>query len=151
MGTRTGVNIAQTRRHQSEKSWAESNFRANVCLKYFNQTGQQEMFQKISFAVWSLKICWCLRVLDEAGGGGRMVFAEVGQELSLSCAYDLEEDVLHSLKWYRGDKEFYRYLPRDSSSPVTIYPLDGVSVSPRASPTLLVLDKVSSATNGVFK
>lgn len=109
------------------------------------------MFQKISFAVWSLKICWCLRVLDEAGGGGRMVYAEVGQELSLSCAYDLEEDVLHSLKWYRGDKEFYRYLPRDSSSPVTIYPLDGVSVSPRASPTLLVLDKVSSATNGVFK
>ena len=41
-----------------------------------------------------------------------MVYAEVGQELSLSCAYDLEEDVLHSLKWYRGDKEFYRYLPR---------------------------------------
>ena len=49
----SGVNIAETRR-QSEKSWADSNFRANVCLKYFNQTGQ-EMFQKISFAVWSLK------------------------------------------------------------------------------------------------
>ena len=54
-----GVNIAETRR-QSEKSWAESNFRANVCLKYFNQTGQ-EMFQKISFAVWSLKSKICAR------------------------------------------------------------------------------------------
>ena len=57
--TRTGVNIAETRR-QSEKSWADSNFRANVCLKYFNQTGQ-EMFQKISFAVWSLKSIICAR------------------------------------------------------------------------------------------
>ena len=44
-----------------------------------------------------------------------MVYAEVGQELSLSCAYDLEDDVLYSLKWYRGDTEFYRYLPRGES------------------------------------
>ena len=65
-----------------------------------------------SHSLFLIPVCWCLRVLDEAGGGGRVVYAEVGQELSLSCAYDLEEDVLHSLKWYRGDKEFYRYLPR---------------------------------------
>lgn len=66
----------------------------------------------ISHFLILIPVCWCLRVLDETGGGGRVVYAEVGQELSLSCAYDLEEDVLHSLKWYRGDKEFYRYLPR---------------------------------------
>ena len=67
----------------------------------------------ISLAFFS--VCWCLRVLDEADGGGRVVYAEVGQELSLSCVYDLEDDVLHSLKWYRGDTEFYRYLPRGES------------------------------------
>ena len=65
-----------------------------------------------SHLLFLIPVCWCLRVLDEAGGGGKVVYAEVGEELSLSCAYDLEEDVLYSLKWYRGDKEFYRYLPR---------------------------------------
>ena len=96
------------------------------------------MFQKISLAAWSVKsnlggavasmmipvcwclqmmipVCWCLRVLDGGGPGGRLVYAELGQELSLSCAYDLEEDTLHSIKWYRDDKEFYRYLPRGES------------------------------------
>ena len=96
------------------------------------------MFQKISLAAWSVRsnlggavafmmipvcwclqmmipICWCLRVLDGGGPGGRLVYAELGQELSLSCAYDLEEDSLHSIKWYRDDKEFYRYLPRGES------------------------------------
>ena len=96
------------------------------------------MFQKISLAAWSVRsnlggavsfmmvpvcwclqmmipVCWCLRVLDGGGPGGRLVYAEHGQELSLSCAYDLEEDSLHSIKWYRDDKEFYRYLPRGES------------------------------------
>ena len=96
------------------------------------------MFQKISLAAWSVRsnlggavasmlvpvcwclqmmipVCWCLRVLDGGGPGGRLVYAELGQELSLSCAYDLEEDTLHSIKWYRDDKEFYRYLPRGES------------------------------------
>ena len=85
------------------------------------------MFQKISLAAWSVRsnlggavacmmipvcwclqmmipVCWCLRVLDGGGPGGRLVYAELGQELSLSCAYDLEEDTLHSIKWYRDDK-----------------------------------------------
>ena len=62
-----------------------------------------------------IPVCWCLRVLDGGGPGGRLVYAELGQELSLSCAYDLEEDTLHSIKWYRDDKEFYRYLPRGES------------------------------------
>ena len=96
------------------------------------------MFQKISLAAWSVKsnlggavasmmipvcwclqmmipVCWCLRVLDGGGPGGRLVYAELGQEVSLSCAYDLEDDTLHSIKWYRDDKEFYRYLPRGES------------------------------------
>ena len=32
--------------------------------------------------------------------------------LNLECDYKLEGDTLYSLKWYRDDKEFYRYIPR---------------------------------------
>ena len=37
---------------------------------------------------------------------------EAGHALSLECDYKLEGDILYSLKWYRDDKEFYRYIPR---------------------------------------
>ena len=37
---------------------------------------------------------------------------EGGHTLNLECDYKLEGDTLYSLKWYRDDKEFYRYIPR---------------------------------------
>ena len=40
--------------------------------------------------------------------------AEVGQELSLSCdcrMSDTREASLYSIKWYRDDREFFRYIP----------------------------------------
>ena len=40
--------------------------------------------------------------------------AEVGQELSLSCdcrMSNTREASLYSIKWYRDDREFFRYIP----------------------------------------
>ena len=37
---------------------------------------------------------------------------EVGHSLSLECDYQLEGDSLYSLKWYRDDREFFRYIPQ---------------------------------------
>ena len=37
---------------------------------------------------------------------------EVGHSLSLECDYRLEGDSLYSLKWYRDDREFFRYIPQ---------------------------------------
>ena len=34
-----------------------------------------------------------------------------GQAVQLNCTYELEFDQLYSIKWYRDDDEFYRYLP----------------------------------------
>ena len=52
----------------------------------------------------------CLRVLKD--NSKSVLQAEVGQTVTMSCLYDLEEDILYSIKWYRDDKEFYRFLPR---------------------------------------
>lgn len=30
----------------------------------------------------------------------------------LYCRYDLEGDRLYSVKWYKDDEEFYRFMPR---------------------------------------
>ena len=40
--------------------------------------------------------------------------AEVGHELSLSCdcrMSNTREASLYSIKWYRDDREFFRYIP----------------------------------------
>ena len=41
---------------------------------------------------------------------------ERGREVVLRCDYDLEGAPLYSLKWYRGNYEFYRYSPSETPS-----------------------------------
>ena len=58
-------------------------------------------------------VCFCLKVLND--GEHSLLHAETGRDISLLCAYELEQDILYSIKWYRDDKEFYRFLPRGES------------------------------------
>lgn len=52
----------------------------------------------------------------------------VGEPVELDCNFDLEGDTLYSITWYRGQAEFYRYIPGDTN-PMHIYDLPGVSVN----------------------
>ena len=107
-----------------------------------------------------------MRVLPS--GVSPLVHAETGHDISLVCDYELEDDILYSIKWYRDDKEFYRFRPRGGmmqsmiaasfmffsfteSPPVTTYFLPGVSVMRRSSPTHLIIHNISSSTSGIFK
>lgn len=50
-----------------------------------------------------------------------------GSQATLHCLYDLEGAPLYSVKWYRGQLEFYRYSP--SETPVSkIFPFPGILV-----------------------
>ncbi|XP_024940639.1 uncharacterized protein LOC107267508 isoform X2 [Cephus cinctus] len=50
-----------------------------------------------------------------------------GDDALLSCNYDLESASLYAIKWYRGDVEFYRYLPKEAPSH-TVFPVQGIKV-----------------------
>lgn len=47
-----------------------------------------------------------------------------GESLRLSCDYDLDGVPLYSIKWYFGDQEFYRFVPKESP-PTRVFPLSG--------------------------
>ncbi|XP_066138486.1 uncharacterized protein [Euwallacea fornicatus] len=52
---------------------------------------------------------------------------EYGKESTLRCSYDLEDQTLYTVKWYRGQYEFYRYTPNES--PCTkIFHVEGLNV-----------------------
>lgn len=48
-----------------------------------------------------------------------------GQPIMLNCTFDLEGDILYSIKWYKNNVEFYRYIPSDQT-PGQMYPLKGI-------------------------
>lgn len=45
----------------------------------------------------------------------------------LECHYDMEDEKLYSVKWYKDGHEFYRYLPREHP-PGDTFNVAGVSV-----------------------
>lgn len=50
--------------------------------------------------------------------------------VQLECHYDLNNDGLYSVKWYKDGNEFFRYMPRDHP-PVLVFPLSGITVDVR--------------------
>lgn len=76
---------------------------------------------------------------------------ENGQSAFLQIFYDLEGDQLYSVKWYRRDREFYRYTPRDDP-PSKSFALEGVNVLlEQSNSTHVLLTNVSFNTSGEYR
>lgn len=50
-----------------------------------------------------------------------------GQNVTLKCLFDLEEDALYSVKWYKGRREFYCYTPNEEP-PMKVFQFSGIRV-----------------------
>ena len=48
--------------------------------------------------------------------------------MELKCDYELEGEPLYSLKWYKDNTEFYRWMPRERPQTLT-FPVPGTEVS----------------------
>ena len=47
-----------------------------------------------------------------------------GRNVILACEYELENDDLYSVKWYKGKREFYRFTPQSTKT----FPVNGIIV-----------------------
>jgi len=66
-----------------------------------------------------------------------------GETVTLECPYELnrnQRDRLYSVKWYKDDEEFYRYIPRSIPTVKFFDKLDGVrvQVSIRTVPYIII-------------
>ncbi len=61
----------------------------------------------------------------------------VGDKATLICQFDMEGDTLYSVKWYKDDQEFYRYVPNDRPK-LQVFKTEGISVDVSTLETLLL-------------
>lgn len=64
-----------------------------------------------------------------------------GQPAQLECDFELGADRLYSVKWYRDNEEFYRYMPK-YEPPKHAYKLEGIKVDVSNSCIQLLIYKV---------
>ncbi|XP_050506084.1 uncharacterized protein LOC114334111 [Diabrotica virgifera virgifera] len=74
-----------------------------------------------------------------------------GDSVTLVCDYDLESAALYTIKWYRDDEEFYRFVPKESP-PSQAFTVSHVNVDlVNSNSTRVTLKKVERDTAGKFK
>ncbi|KAL3202831.1 hypothetical protein MRX96_001200 [Rhipicephalus microplus] len=89
----------------------------------------------------------CLRLLEMSAPSA----AIHGRGMWLNCSFDLESDELYSVKWYKNDTEFYRYIPRDRP-PAQNYDLPGVVVDmSRSREGHVFIASVNLSTEGSYR
>uniref|UniRef100_A0A0A9WGX7 Cell adhesion molecule 2 n=1 Tax=Lygus hesperus TaxID=30085 RepID=A0A0A9WGX7_LYGHE len=81
------------------------------------------------------------------------VAVKEGDNAVLMCFFDLNGDSLYSVKWYKGGREMYRYMPREVPS-VKVFPITGLSdlfiEKTKSNGTHLFLKKVTINLSGRY-
>ncbi|XP_015521933.1 uncharacterized protein [Neodiprion pinetum] len=74
-----------------------------------------------------------------------------GSTVTMTCQYDLEADLLYTVKWYKGRKEFFRYVLKELPH-TKVFPLPGVNVDTALSDSHhVVLHDVQSDLTGKYR
>lgn len=50
-----------------------------------------------------------------------------GDTVTLICSYNLEGDPLYMVTWYKGRREFFRFVPKELPH-TRVFPLPGIHV-----------------------
>ena len=56
------------------------------------------------------------------------IAVEYGSDVTLVCDFDLEGEILYSVKWYKNLVEFYRFLPSNVPNSATAISMNGFTV-----------------------
>ena len=68
--------------------------------------------------------------IEEVTGPGAV---STGADVVLHCKFDLEDDVLYAVKWFRFGREFYRFEPQRRPQ-IQVFAIDNVNVDVNTPP-----------------
>ncbi|XP_017038660.1 uncharacterized protein LOC108102302 [Drosophila ficusphila] len=75
----------------------------------------------------------------------------MGNAATLSCQYDLEQAALYAVRWYFGQEEFYRYVPREAT-PTFVFAVAGINVDlTKSDATSVTLKGVTRELSGSYQ
>ncbi|KAH8232458.1 hypothetical protein KR032_007210 [Drosophila birchii] len=75
----------------------------------------------------------------------------MGNAATLSCQYDLEQAALYGVRWYFGQEEFYRYVPREAK-PTFVFAVAGINVDlSKSDATSVTLKGVTRELSGSYQ
>ncbi|XP_077290321.1 uncharacterized protein LOC143914103 [Arctopsyche grandis] len=78
--------------------------------------------------------------------------ADLREPANLACSYDTGQDALFSVKWYKDDHEFYRYMPMHKPSVLT-FPFEGAELGDKScgkSQCSVRLEHLSPSASGAY-
>ncbi|XP_043274368.1 uncharacterized protein [Venturia canescens] len=75
----------------------------------------------------------------------------VGTTVTLTCKYNLGKDPLYTVKWYKGQKEFYRYLPKEDPAKSTFGDFGSKIDKARSDEHRVVLTNVTPDFDGKYR
>ncbi|GFW39348.1 ig-like domain-containing protein [Trichonephila clavipes] len=76
---------------------------------------------------------------------------EAGQVVRLVCLFDPEQEDLYSVKWYKDDVEFFRFLPKDKPANQFFETRDVEVDMSRSSNGTVFLKNTSRSAEGMYR
>ncbi|GFR01535.1 uncharacterized protein TNCT_145051 [Trichonephila clavata] len=77
--------------------------------------------------------------------------AVLGESVTLVCSYDLGNEELYVVKWYKDELEFYRFEPKDHNQSV-YFPQPGINIDlSKSGSNSVYLKNVALDTAGAYK
>ncbi|XP_045496742.1 uncharacterized protein LOC123695082 [Colias croceus] len=102
-------------------------------------------------------VCYLLLIYLEASICLQIVGVSIpnlkqrGESVTMTCDYDLEGGKLYSVKWYKDNEEFYRYMPR-LKPPQHSHRVEGVKVDmERSSARRVHLRDLTLKSRGLYR
>jgi len=120
-------------------------------LEYVKNCVVQSITMRLLTIGWllvcSARLSVCLKLLELNVPSHKLV----GEEAVLECKFDMEADSLYSVKWYRNEQEFYRFVPNDRPK-LQIFPQDGIRVErSKSSKHTVVLFDLQLEASGTYR
>lgn len=78
-------------------------------------------------------------------------YADFRQSAQITCHFDLGGEKLYSIKWYKDEFEFFRYMP-DNNPQIQTFPLAGINLDlSQSNMTLVTLHPLNFSSTGSYR